>query len=291
MTPKKFFPLPGRYGVMQMDPVAMVEHLQDQEALRQAKEMHTGKYIAYLVGPIELPWPNRPWYGYYALLVGPTLRPEDEAKAITSDMCIPIAPNTAHPTGRPPLVTEPSFPFSNCYHWVDSDTRIRIRSGGEFYEAHAVQLPTSARIDMQDILDADMDRAYDVLDEREAEAAAEQQGATKAVHPGPSGDVHLDHADNDASSDRRLDCSSDKQSACDCSSCSASSRPPSPPWHPPHLTSLEAIAQIDPFGLNEDEEVMYYPLVDFCFDLTDHLTQAEIANPVEYWKEEKQVVA
>lgn len=48
MTIKKFFPLPGRFGVMQIDPVAMVEHLGDEEALAAAKAMQPKRYIGYL---------------------------------------------------------------------------------------------------------------------------------------------------------------------------------------------------------------------------------------------------
>lgn len=48
MSIKKFFPLPGRFGVMQIDPVAMVEHLEDEEALAAAKAMQPKRYIGYL---------------------------------------------------------------------------------------------------------------------------------------------------------------------------------------------------------------------------------------------------
>ncbi|EIW54304.1 uncharacterized protein TRAVEDRAFT_83878, partial [Trametes versicolor FP-101664 SS1] len=119
-------PLPGRFGVMQIDPVAMVEHLEDEDALAPAKAIQTKRYIGYLRDTIELPWPQRPWYGYNVLPIATTLRPEDPERAISAEMCIPIAPNTNHPTNRPSLPTEPSFPFSNCYYWVESHTNVRI---------------------------------------------------------------------------------------------------------------------------------------------------------------------
>ncbi|TFK90275.1 hypothetical protein K466DRAFT_473448, partial [Polyporus arcularius HHB13444] len=41
--------------------------------------------------------------------------------------CVPIAPNTIHPEARIPIKTQPSFPFSNCYHWDDTALTVRVR--------------------------------------------------------------------------------------------------------------------------------------------------------------------
>ncbi|KAI0774865.1 hypothetical protein BD413DRAFT_445367, partial [Trametes elegans] len=119
-------PLHRRYGVIQIDPVAMVEELGDEAAFAAAKALRPRTYLVYLSETMGLPWPGRPWYGFMASIIGPSLRVEEPAKAITSDMCVPIAPNAVHPHGRLSVVTQPLFPFSNCYHWVESNAHLRI---------------------------------------------------------------------------------------------------------------------------------------------------------------------
>ena len=43
-----FGPNPGTYGVIRMDPVAMVQHLNDPEALAEAEAMQPKSYLVYL---------------------------------------------------------------------------------------------------------------------------------------------------------------------------------------------------------------------------------------------------
>ncbi|KAI0364947.1 hypothetical protein BV20DRAFT_955204 [Pilatotrama ljubarskyi] len=279
--PKKFFPLPGRFGVIQMDPVAMVEPLGDEEALHLAKAIQTRKYLAYLLCNMELPWPNRPWYGYYILPIGPTLRSEVPEKAITADMCVPIAPNVAHPSGRPPVVTEPPFPFSNCYYWVDSETRVRVRSGIEFDEAHAVCLPHMTRSKLQRVFDEDMDRAYDAIEERR-NAAMEEDQHDLAAETSP--EKTTDSSASNDESDPHLFDRPDERSCSSSSSCGESSPSQS-------VDSFKAFAAFDPFGFHLDADIELCPLVDFCFDLTDHIAQDEIGDPVDFWREGAEVAA
>ena len=42
-------------------------------------------------------------------------------------MCTPIFPNTDHPAGRPPVHTEPPFPFTNCCHWFGPGMVLEVR--------------------------------------------------------------------------------------------------------------------------------------------------------------------
>ncbi|KAI8999040.1 hypothetical protein BD414DRAFT_512582 [Trametes punicea] len=276
-SPKKFFPLPGCYGVMQMDPVAMVEDLGDPEALKEAKSMRVKKYIAYLYSPIELPWPNRPWYGYYVCPVAPSLRSEDVEKAIAPEMCIPIAPNTNHPTGRPPLVPRPPFPYSNCYHWVDTLTRVRIRAGVEFDDSRAVFLPDEAQIVMQEMFDRDMDRACEVLVERQnaarSLAALEHLETSEATSYVNSSE---DRTHSDSTSHPWSDSSVRGSSL-------QSTRPSS-------IDSFETVAAFDPLSSHPDDDAFFSPLVDFCFDLTDHVSQEVIPDPSGFWEERDQIL-
>lgn len=41
-------PLAGRFAIVRLNPVAMVEHLDDPEALAQARRMVTQKYLVFL---------------------------------------------------------------------------------------------------------------------------------------------------------------------------------------------------------------------------------------------------
>lgn len=228
---------------------------------------------------IELPWPKRPWYGYYVLPIATTLRLEDPERAISAEMCIPIAPNTSHPTNRPSLATQPPFPFSNCYYWVESETSVRIRSGVEFNDSRAISLPPGARVDLQDMLDEDSDRADDIVEEREEAEAARHCSVVREGYEG------------ERRSAAGSTCSSapDRQSACECSNCGASLHAPSS-IRAPSINSLVAMAPFDPFGFKEAEDAVYLPLVDFCFDLTDHLTEGDISSPVDFWKERDAIV-
>ena len=75
---------------------------------------------------------------YVAALIGPGLRDAIPEEFITPDMCTPIFPNTDHPAGRPPVHTEPPFPFANCCHWfgpdMDLEVRVKIATDEEICE-------------------------------------------------------------------------------------------------------------------------------------------------------------
>ena len=75
----------------------------------------------------EMPYYRAKACHYSAMLIGPSLRSAIPEQFITSDMCTPIFPNTDHPTGYPPVHTEPPFPFTNCYHWFGPDMDIQVR--------------------------------------------------------------------------------------------------------------------------------------------------------------------
>ncbi|EIW54184.1 uncharacterized protein TRAVEDRAFT_77773, partial [Trametes versicolor FP-101664 SS1] len=137
-----FSPNTGTYAVIRLNPVAMVEDLNDPEALVAAEALQTKRYLVYLeYVSLELPFPNRPWYRYTVCPIAPSLRAEDKAEGYTPDMCVPIFPNTSHPRGRTPLRTEPVFPYDNCYHWAQFRTDIRVRARAEkFNERRAIRL-------------------------------------------------------------------------------------------------------------------------------------------------------
>ncbi|TFK83906.1 hypothetical protein K466DRAFT_474879, partial [Polyporus arcularius HHB13444] len=130
-----YCPTTYSYAVIRMDPVAMVEHL-DEEALNSAKLLRPKSYVAYIDCDHSLPFPGVPWYGFNVRLVAPSLPSADEERCITPDMCTPIFPNTTHPHGRPPLNPEPSgsFPYTNCYHWPDLELDVRVLARPEGFD-------------------------------------------------------------------------------------------------------------------------------------------------------------
>ncbi|EIW54308.1 uncharacterized protein TRAVEDRAFT_85247, partial [Trametes versicolor FP-101664 SS1] len=137
-----FSPSPGAYAAIRINPVEMVRHLQDDKALRAASAMQKKTYLVCLELEMDLPFPDKPWYRFRALPIGPHLLPPNEAKGYTSDMCIPIFPNMSHPTGRAPLPSERPFPYGNCYHWIDESVVIRVRARPEgFDETNAIKIP------------------------------------------------------------------------------------------------------------------------------------------------------
>lgn len=48
-------------------------------------------------------------------------------KFITSDMCIPVFPNTQHPS-REPIQPVPAIPWSNAYHAAFENAELRVHS-------------------------------------------------------------------------------------------------------------------------------------------------------------------
>ncbi|RDX48702.1 hypothetical protein OH76DRAFT_1352070, partial [Lentinus brumalis] len=121
-------PLPSHYAVIRIDPEAMVKDLalEDAETLHEVRSMSRKKYLVFLQWPEELPMPNMRWCRYEVAPIGTTLRPSDETRSITPDMVIPIAPNKHYTGERRPLRPTPSFPFSNCYHWIMNNVTVRV---------------------------------------------------------------------------------------------------------------------------------------------------------------------
>ncbi|RPD57871.1 hypothetical protein L227DRAFT_551348, partial [Lentinus tigrinus ALCF2SS1-6] len=137
-------PAPSHYAVIRTDPEAMVRDLgfDDPATLKEAQGMLRKKYLVYLEWVGELPMPGIRWCRYNISPIGTTLRSLEEARGITSDMVVPIAPNRGHTPERHPVHTTPSFPFSNCYHWAFNDVTVRMRVHGDGIEDdRAIYLP------------------------------------------------------------------------------------------------------------------------------------------------------
>ncbi|KAI0664046.1 hypothetical protein C8Q70DRAFT_215546 [Cubamyces menziesii] len=268
-----YSPSPGAYAVIRLNPVEMVRHLQDQDALAQARAMRTRTYLIYLHREMALPFPDQPWYRFEILPIAPCLRPSDDARGITPDMCVPIYPNTSHPSGRTPLHPEPEglFPYNNCYSWFETKATVRVRSRPEeFDETHAVTLPPMGRVKLKQ---AFIECGLQMGENKQAmtRSTAPDVGAPLAMqapHPlAPPMDVPI------STRHRRASVASSSSSN---SSFAMNIQPRS---------SLEDLAIMDIFsGPNDD--VGLVPLVDLWIsELEDHLRQEDIPSPLEMFAE------
>ncbi|OSC96637.1 hypothetical protein PYCCODRAFT_1420777 [Trametes coccinea BRFM310] len=147
-----FSPSPGTYAVMRFNPVETVHPFEDPQALTEAQAMRLKSHLIMLDIEMALPFPNKPWYRFEVQSIAPCLRTPVPEEGLTSDMYIPIIPDTAHPNGRAPVQPDPAgrFPYSNCYHWFKPVEKIVcIRAWPEaFDETDAVFLSPASRVDM-----------------------------------------------------------------------------------------------------------------------------------------------
>ncbi|KAH9892022.1 hypothetical protein C8Q73DRAFT_650259, partial [Cubamyces lactineus] len=165
-----FCPIPGTYVVAQIDVEATLGPFNDLEAVVAAADLRPKKYLLYLHTPLQLPFPGGGPFKYFAYLVGPGPRPDEPDNFITSDMCVPIYPNTKHPSGRPPVHASPEFPVPNCCHWFGPDYECDVRViEGVFPEEETTKLPGKGHVRMEICIGEDLQRAYDAkLDHEEA---------------------------------------------------------------------------------------------------------------------------
>ncbi|KAJ3007063.1 hypothetical protein NUW54_g3693 [Trametes sanguinea] len=279
-----FCPSPGAYAVIRLNPVEMVKHLGDAEALEQAKALTPRFHLIYLSLDMALPFPGRPWYRFRVSPIAPKLRKEDPKRGITPAMCIPIYPNTVHPNGRPPLRPQGVFPFSNCYHWIENTSQVRVRARPEgFDETNLVRLSYDSMSDMAEIW------AEDVMAAVSAEEAAEAANFTDAVDDGlhAQGDAHGHTAEIDgyfsshppqAPAETQAD-DVDRTSIASASSASDDE----------FADDLEHLATMDIFS-GPECDVDLEPLVDLWIsELSEHLKEEDIPDPEDLFAECEQI--
>ncbi|KAH9933801.1 uncharacterized protein B0H18DRAFT_601989 [Fomitopsis serialis] len=178
-------PRRGTYLCLQLDPVKMVEPLNDPALSAAARDLRMQKYIALVSDIDELPMPNKPDHKCYVELVGSGLCREDEDAYMKSSMCTPIFPATEHPLSRRPLRPVPSFPFPNCYHHSFAALTVRIPNKLYNHE-HAVTL------NQRDLL---ADNIYVSEDCRMRDALADaKSGVAAAPQDDVSEDLHGLHS-------------------------------------------------------------------------------------------------
>ncbi|KAI0653325.1 hypothetical protein C8Q70DRAFT_1059397 [Cubamyces menziesii] len=250
-----FCPMPFLYAAIRMDPVAMVEHLQDPIALAAARKLQPKTYLVYIEAQLELPFPGKPWYRFCVCPIGTSLRPEDKVHDLTPEMCIAIHPNKFHPTGRSPVIPEPSFPYDNCYHWIGFAIYIRVRARSEQFEhERAVRLPPEERTTMELHWEDDDDR-------RDVASDGSSSGCSE---PGDAVSILSRAATSTSSSESSIEPDTGD-------------------------TAGDILAEMNIFG-DPMHDVELFPLVDLWFELTEHLKQEDIPDPMELYKERDEIV-
>ncbi|KAI0690777.1 hypothetical protein C8T65DRAFT_618225 [Cerioporus squamosus] len=273
-----YVPSPDTYAVIRMDPVAMVEHLNDAEALESAKALRPKSYLVYIDCDHSLPFPGVPWYGFYVHLLAPSLPPTDDERCMTSDMCTPIFPNVTHPLGCPPLVPEPpgSFPSDNCYHWPDMELDIRVLARPEgFDRKKMVRLPAEESLRLGICLAEEKSKRSCAVKARiypEGGDAARSSGSDTTTVPGNCSRTDGEVAENgDAHSVRTSS-----------SGCSGS-------W-----SGSEEFADtdlMDGFFGEPTQNVELLPLVHLWVDMAGVLKQEDIPDPRWMFEERDAIVS
>ncbi|RPD68998.1 hypothetical protein L226DRAFT_308074 [Lentinus tigrinus ALCF2SS1-7] len=312
---RSLFPLPHRYAVIRTDPEAMVKDLgfDDPETLEEARRMLRQKYLVFLDELGELPVPGDRWCRYSVSPIGTTLRPPEEAQGFTSDMVIPIAPNKGHTPERHPIHTTPTFPFSNCYHWVLNNVTVRVRIHGDGVEHDgAIYLPPRQQTILEKTIFADYHRsnalcrekygspstalAEDALEHATADPRSTCEGDAQGTGPpvesqAQNGDpthilseiYHCLVTQRGLRTPSRPPSQSGDSSSENLLDCDDSQK---------QLTVTTVTSRdegIDLFGWDPNANTPRIPLVEAWLDLENHLTEDSITSPLELEKEFEQI--
>ncbi|RDX48700.1 hypothetical protein OH76DRAFT_650215 [Lentinus brumalis] len=299
-------PMPGHYAVVRMDPEAMLKDLglDDAATLDEVRQMSVKKYLVYLDWPEELPIGGMRWCRYTVAPIGTTLRPPDEANGITSEMVIPIAPNKSHTDERRPVHPRSPFPYSNCYHWIQTSTSVRVRVHEEGVEHDgAIRLPAAESRAIMKRFNADYaqissSRPRDFNPSagplQPAEASSAIDVAASAEEVNTTAPV-LTNTYLRLVTQRRLRTSTlpsesdDESQRSPCGSsgdlfdCNQTGKFTTTP-----ATSVSAAA-LDVFGWDPDPATAVIPLVDVWLDIEQHLKEHEIPSPLDLQQEIVQV--
>ncbi|KAI0350638.1 hypothetical protein OH77DRAFT_1524768 [Trametes cingulata] len=250
-----FCPLPGTYVVAQIDVQATLAGVEDPTAFAAASGMQPRKYLVYLHTPLQLPCPGGGPYKYLAYFVGPDPRPDEPENFITSDMCIPIYPNTNHPTGRAPVHPETLFPFTNCSHWVGWDLERKVRVlEGNYPDELSVKLSSRQHVDMESYCGEDLTRSHQAKMKHGGQTEVEQPIAEEEPAASSTDEASL------AQISELSECSSG---------------------------SLE---DIDIFGLEPRDDDELLPVVKVWLDLAGHFADKDIPNPRGFVEESEAVI-
>ncbi|KZP32168.1 hypothetical protein FIBSPDRAFT_722953, partial [Athelia psychrophila] len=109
------FPRLTSYVTIKLDPVESVEILEDDEATTAAQGAVSKVYVGYIANWDDEEDEENANYLIHLLRSGlPKSSPEE---FIEEDMCIPVFPNTDHPSRKPITPSDPlPISWTHCYH-------------------------------------------------------------------------------------------------------------------------------------------------------------------------------
>ena len=243
------------------------------------------------------------WCRYNIELIGPTLRTAIREEGITPDMVVPIAPNTFHPSGRKAVHTTPSFPFANCFHWIDTTATVRIRMREEDFEHNgAVMLSCEDHTALMRTFEEDYDRIGAFFEAQEAQAFdstglnvqldSSSSASQNSLTPLSQGDIPT----SEDPLNRILSASYLRYAQAEdaLTSLPSSLRTPlgqaslgDTNHSSPSSQTSSGDEDFDVFGLKPDPTTGLIPLVDAWLDIDQRLTEDMIPNPDELEREAK----
>ncbi len=255
--------------------------------------------------PEELPLPGMRWCRYSVEPIGATLRTPIQEQGITSDMVIPIAPNDSHPRGRIPVHPSPSFPFANCFHWIESNVTVRIRVQEDgFVHDRAVSLSAEEHVALMRRFEEDYERIGNFYAEQEARlhhcsldnpqnaktqttaASGGAQQFTQGVSDEHLSAAYLRYAREEGmlTSILMSDSSAGWEFESDLGRGSSINGAPASP------TSASDDEFVDVFGRAPDPTTGLIPLVDAWMDIDQHLSADSIPSPEELENEVEEMI-
>lgn len=218
--------------------------------------------------------PESPWCRYRASPIAITLRPAHPEKGITSDMVVPIYPNTDHSKGNIHISSTPPFPFPNCYFWIESRMSLRVRVsrglGRGYDNDKAYQLSIPQHLALANSFEYALD-SISLYQQKFARTETNTRSTSQNTFRSAF-DAHSSHDDFAVTDD-------------DCDSYPVSDRPLSPSL-PPSITDLFAL---NLFGWDDDPTFQFIPLVDLRFEVEETFTSDTIPSPAELWKEQETI--
>ncbi|KAK0209151.1 hypothetical protein DFS33DRAFT_1451874 [Desarmillaria ectypa] len=118
----------GEYVVLKLNPIASLKSLNDPEVLKACEALESKTYVACVINLFSFPLPGAEYVSLAATLVSQGLPNGDLGRFITSDMSVPIFPNTCNPVPRPPMRPSNPLPWSDCYHPTQATIKCRIQN-------------------------------------------------------------------------------------------------------------------------------------------------------------------
>ena len=227
-------------------------------------------------------------------------------------MVVPIFPNTQFSSEkRPPVRPSGRFPFSRCFHWIDNLTNIRVRRRHDrqlFDDAHAASLNGQQHVAIQMAFSDDYDRAEKSLlddsasDDDASSSSSSAEGSTssrassvRSIPPDALDDPKVRQAccpldpppsyTSSGASEAPVPPQSNDSSRCH------AVRRPATPDSEEKQSIVEDISGLNLFGWDIDPTVPLIPLVDLWLELEEHICAEDIPSPVDWHKEEEEIVS